>query len=286
MNIETLGRLFERRADAHKYDFGHVLVVGGSPGMVGAPLLAGEAALRTGAGLVTIASRTDVIDKLEKRVREIMTLRLPTSRPAALRVLSTFIRDRKVSVLIVGPGQTKASAELSAGLMRVLDIPVVMDAGAFAAFSHNLGLLKELGERNGNLILTPHGGEFERLTGNKLPSNRVQLRHAAAQFSKFHNVTLVLKGHRTLVAHPEGKIFENSTGNPGMATAGTGDVLCGVIAGLLAQGLTTTEAAEAGVNLHGLAGDLAAQAKTQPGMIASDLIEQLPVALKSAAAVR
>ncbi len=270
MTLRLLAGLLRRRADAHKYNFGHVLVVGGSPGMVGAPLLAGEAALRTGAGLVTIASHPEVIDKLEKRVREIMTLRIPPKASEAIKILNQFIRDRKVSVLIVGPGQDADFAKLNEALLRKVDIPVVIDAGAFTTFYKNLKLLKDLTKLNPNLILTPHSGEYQRLSAKEV---------GTAEFAKNHHVTLVLKGHQTLVTHPNGTLYQNTTGNPGLATAGTGDVLSGIIAGLLAQGLSTANAAECGVYLHGIAGDLTADTKTQPGMIASDVIEHIPASL-------
>jgi len=282
VHVTTLQQLLRRQPDTNKYDFGHVLVVGGSAGMVGAPLLAGEAALRSGAGLVTIASHASVVDKLEKRVKEIMTLRLPDSAVEAHDILQTFIRDRKVSAVVLGPGQTAAWEPFDIDLLQALDIPAVIDAGALRAFTKNLTPLQALGSRNGNLILTPHAGEYARLTGDPVPADRSQLRQTVSQFAESHHVTLILKGQRTLVAHPDGKLYENTSGNPGMATAGTGDVLAGMIAGILAQGIAAAEAAEAGVYLHGLAGDLAAEAKTEPGMIASDLISQIPVAFKIA----
>src|SRR5665213_2841271 len=276
----TWHQLLERPEGANKYDFGHVLVVGGSPGMVGAPLLAAEAALRTGAGLVTIASRTSVIDKLEKRVKEIMTFRLSDDLPTAAEEIVSFISNRKVSVIVIGPGQVPDFAALSPALLSKLNIPVIVDAGAIAAFHDHLDLLKEAAGHNQNIILTPHAGEYQKLIGSKPPADHEALKQAVSRFSKDHGVTLILKGHPTLVARPDGQLYENPTGNPGLATAGTGDVLSGIIAGIMAQHLSSIEAA---VYLHGLAGDLAAHAKTQPGMIASDVIDQIPAALRSAA---
>ncbi len=249
--------------------------------MVGAPFLAASAALRTGAGLVTIASTADVVDKLEKRVEEIMTCRIAGNVSEALKTLVTFVRDRKVSVMVLGPGQTSESAELTAELLKCLDIPIIADAGAFFAFHGKLALLSQVGNRNNNVILTPHAGEYTKLTGSKPPENLKRLKHVVSEFVRSHNITLVFKGQPTLVAHPDGRIYQNKTGNPGMATAGSGDVLSGMIAGLLAQGLATSEATEAGAYLHGLAGDLAAQSKTQPGMIASDIIDFIPAAFQS-----
>jgi hydroxyethylthiazole kinase-like uncharacterized protein yjeF len=281
MPPKVLRQLLERPLNANKYDFGHVLVVGGSPGMVGAPFLTAEAALRTGAGLVTVASHADVIDKLEKRVKEIMTLRLAGSLPVAADELETFVNERKVSVLVIGPGQAPDFAALAPVLLQKLTIPVVVDAGAIAALHNDLDLLKNAAVGNPNIILTPHAGEYYKLTGEKPPAEQAQLKQMAAQFARNFQVTLVFKGHQTLVAHPDGRVYENTTGNPGLATAGTGDVLSGTIAGILGQVADTGPAVEAAVYLHGLAGDLAAATKTQPAMIASDVIDQIPAALRS-----
>lgn len=276
MRQETFSQLLNRRPDGHKYDYGHVLVVGGSPGMVGAPLLVGKAALRTGAGLVTIAAPADVVDKLEKRVEEIMTLSLPDE--AAFSILQ-FIKERKVSVIVIGPGlKVEArSAKLIKKLLAGTELPIVVDAGGLGALQNDAA---QLDTAPGSLVLTPHVGEFQRLVDETLPEKRADLKPLARRFAKQHGVTLVLKGQPTYVARPEGSIYENKTGNPGLATAGTGDVLSGVIAGMISQGIAVSEAAEAAVYLHGLAGDIAAGDKTEPGMIASDVIEALPAALK------
>jgi len=282
MDQAILHKLLDRPLTAHKYDFGHVLVLGGSPGMVGAPLLAGEAALRVGAGLVTIASAPNVTDKLERRVKEIMTLALPVGADDAVRTLASFVEMRKVSAVVVGPG-LKPDEALATGLLRRVRRPVVLDAGGLVVFRGRLSLLREIAEAGSGMILTPHTGEYEKLTDVPLPAGKANVRQAVADFAKDHGVVLVLKGDHSLVAGPDGAVAENTTGNPGLATAGTGDVLSGVIGGLLAQGVAAMEAARAGVYLHGLAGDLAAAAKTQAGMIASDVVEFLPAALKSLA---
>jgi ADP-dependent NAD(P)H-hydrate dehydratase / NAD(P)H-hydrate epimerase len=267
---ETFERLLERPADSHKYQYGHVLVVGGSPGMVGAPLLSGMAALRTGAGLVTVAAEPAVTDKLERRVKEIMTLALDSSA-----VLETFITDRKVSVIVIGPG-LKPTPESDALLKRLLrmKLPTIIDGGGLTLAKKHLDQLHKA------VILTPHTGEFQRLIDGELPEKRQELKPIVRRFAKTYEVTLVLKGQPTYVARPDGKVYENSTGNPGLATAGTGDVLTGVIAGLIAQNIEPEQAAEAAVYLHGLAGDIAAAQKTEPGMIAGDVIEALPEALR------
>lgn len=270
MNDQVFAKLLERPADSHKYQYGHVLVVGGSPGMVGAPLLTGMAALRVGAGLVTIAAPADVTDKLERRVKEIMTLALPASGSEA--ALTDFIEDRKVSATVIGPGlkQTAETAALTAALLKS-PVPLIIDGGALRP-RMSLAASKPV-------ILTPHPGEFRRLIGRDLPENRADLKPIAASFAEERGITLVLKGEPTYVVRPDGTVYENATGNPGLATAGTGDVLAGVIAGIIAQGVEASEAADAAVYLHGLAGDIAAAAKTQPGMIAGDVIDALPEAL-------
>src|SRR3990167_5541004 len=276
MHKTVFSQLLHRRPNSHKYDFGHVLVIGGSPGMVGAPLLAGRAALRVGAGLVTIASTKNVIDMLEKRVEEIMTLTIENNRQ-----LLDFITKRKVNSLIIGPGLREDSAELVGNLIKSVDLPTVLDGGALTILSEKLDLLGIL-QRPRTLILTPHLGEFQRFFAEPLPKDQTKLKHVAQKFAKNHGIILVLKGHPTYVSSRAGSIYENTTGGPGLATAGSGDVLAGVITGLIAQGIEPTEAAKAGVYLHGLAGDLAVEQKTQAGMIASDVIEFIPAALESA----
>ena len=276
--LQVLQQLLNRQAAGHKYDFGHVLVVGGSPGMVGAPLLAARAALRTGAGLVTIAAAEPVIDKLEKRVEEVMTLRLDNVTEPALRTLTDFIDTRRVGVLAIGPGVDRDHAPLVRALLTSVRLPTVLDAGGLGAYNDDLPALQAAGGHNPYIILTPHAGEFARLTGSALPQDSAAIKQLVKDTAAASGTTIVLKGHRSLVAGG-GRFYVNATGNPGLATAGTGDVLTGIIAGLAAQGCPAFEAAAAGAYLHGLAGDLAAAAKTQPGLIASDVIECLPTAL-------
>lgn len=249
--------------------------------MVGAPLLAGKAALRIGAGLVTIASDKETTSDLDRRVKEIMTMALPSyGQPEkTLEELAAFVAARKVSALIIGPGLKYEATELVRLLAGRLKLPLVLDAGGLAAFQHHLPELQEITKQNNKVVITPHSGEYTKLSG-AATTDTAKVHKQAAQFAKSYNLTLVLKGHHALVAHPDGTTWQNDNGNPGMATAGTGDVLSGVIAGLLAQGIEPAQAAELGVYIHGLAGDIAARAKTEPGMIASDIIEFLPEALK------
>lgn len=278
-------RLVDRPLDANKYDFGHVLVVGGSSGMVGAPLLTGMAALRMGAGLVTIASEEASTRQLERRVEEIMTLAIPSYDRVddALQAVSGFIRTRKVTVLIIGPGLPPEAAPTVRRLVQQIPLPIVLDAGGLTAFKGHLAMLRQAAGHNPRVIITPHSGEFDKLT-DASSSDDSGRRERAMQFAKQYHLTVVLKGRHTLIAHPEGVVYKNRTGNPGLATAGTGDVLAGIIGGLLAQGFESGQAAEAGTYLHGLAGDKAAAEKTEAGMIASDVIDFLPAALKETTA--
>lgn len=281
MNVRLLENILHRTKETNKYDFGHVLILGGSPGMVGAPLLVGKAALRIGAGLVTIASDKETTSDLDRRVEEMMTFALPSySQPEkVLEELMTFVAVRKVSAIVIGPGLKDETAKLVRLLAGRLRLPLVLDAGGLAAFQSHLPQLKEVTKRNDAVIITPHSGEFAKLSG-ATTTDTAAIHKQAAQFAESYSLTLVLKGHHTLVAHPDGTTWQNDNGNPGMATAGTGDVLSGVIAGLLVQGIEPAQAAELGTHIHGLAGDIAAHAKTEPGMIASDIIEYLPEALK------
>jgi NAD(P)H-hydrate epimerase len=280
MDKVALTRVLHRAPDSHKYNFGHVLIIGGSPGMVGAPLLSGKAALRSGAGLVTIASEQTVIDKLEGRVEELMTLALPKASGEADAVLQKFIIERKVTVLVLGPGlkPTLQIGNFIEKLIEQLSIPMVIDGGALSVLGSRLDELQKAS--SSTIILTPHLGEFKRLVDIDIPDKRSGLKPIAARFAEGYNVHLVLKGHPTYVAHPNGSVYENKTGNPGLATAGTGDVLTGLIAAFIAQGVYAQQAIEMAVHFHGLAGDIAAKEKTEPGMIASDVIESIPAALK------
>lgn len=281
MAQDILQTFLHRPRTANKYDFGHVLVIGGSPGMVGAPLLVAEAALRTGAGLVTIASAAAVIDKLERRVVEVMTMRLPPESDHIVEAVTSFIQDHQVSVVVIGSGLGIESFPLVRDLLPILDLPTVVDAGALAALRGRTVLLKTITHQNRHLVLTPHAGEYKKVTGDTVSErSENQLVQMAERFATARGVTLVLKGVHTLVAHPTGGVYVNETGNPGMATAGAGDALAGVIAGLVAQGATVAQATERGVYLHGLAGDIAAETKSQPGMITSDLIACIPAAFR------
>ena len=273
----------ERTPSSHKGTFGHAGIIAGSVGKTGAAALAARAALRVGAGLVTVATPNSVNDVLEAKLLEAMTMPLPETKARTLarsgldRVLA-FIQAR--TAIAIGPGLSThhETVELVQSLMKHLDRPSVLDADALNALTGKVSLLTECKTPP---VLTPHPGEMARLevdaTTQSVNADRIG---TARRFARERGVFVVLKGARTIVARPDGLVAICPTGNPGMATAGTGDVLTGMIVGLLAQRVPAWEAACAATYFHGSAGDLAAQHVGQPGMVASDLIAQIPYALQ------
>lgn len=272
-----------RRPSSHKGTFGHAGIIAGSVGKTGAAALAARAALRVGAGLVTVATPSSVNDVLEAKLLEAMTVPMPETKA---RTLARNALDRLVSFMAVrtaiaiGPGLSTApeTVELIQALTKQLDRPAVFDADALNALT---GRIARLASCKIPPIITPHPGEMARLEPEATPQtvNNDRL-GIATRFARERGLFVVLKGARTVVARPDGAVAICPTGNPGMATAGTGDVLTGMMVGLLAQGLPSWEAACAATYLHGMAGDLAAAGKGQAGMIAGDLVEQIPYALK------
>lgn len=273
-----------RPQSAHKGTFGHVLVVAGSVGKGGAAAMASLSALRVGSGLVTLALPSGLEGTLPDRPPEIMTLPVPQTADGslgsdALGPLLKFAQDK--SVAAVGPGLSThpETAGVVHGLIAQLTIPMVIDADGLNVLVGHLDLLKNA---RAPMVLTPHPGEMARLIGTSTHSVQTDRLGVATDFVKNHPVTLVLKGARTIIADRSGTVTINSTGNPGMATAGTGDVLTGMIAGLIAQGYPPDRAARFGVYLHGLAGDLAAAEVGEVGFLAGDLIRRIPAAITKA----
>jgi NAD(P)H-hydrate epimerase len=263
-----------RNRFAHKGNFGHALLIAGSYGKIGAAVLSAKACLRSGAGLLTVHIPKCGYDVLQSTVPEAMVITDPHSS------FNTKIEDEpgNYEAIGIGPGIGTAS-ETKKMLKNLLDAyhrPVVLDADALNIISAEKGLLKSIPPGS---ILTPHPKEFERLFGEAANDfDRIQL---AQQKAKELNCVIVLKGHYTLIAAPGGKTFFNSTGNAGMATAGSGDVLTGILTGLLAQSYNSVETAILGVYLHGIAGDLAAKKNSMEAMIAGDIIENLGLAFSS-----
>ncbi|MCF7894443.1 MAG: NAD(P)H-hydrate dehydratase [Candidatus Omnitrophica bacterium] len=274
-------QLLKRKPETHKGSYGQVLVVGGSPGLTGAVCLCAQAALRIGAGLVKVAVAESLHSIFEIKLTEEMSIPLADKKGhLSAKAFKTIERSLdKVSVLVLGPGAGlhPATQKLVIKIIKKVDKPLVIDADGLNILSLSLKVLKK--NNNQNIVLTPHLGEFSRLVKKKIRQIKENRKELAKNFALRYNLNLALKGHRTLVTNGK-MVFENDTGNPAMATAGTGDVLSGMIAGLIAQGINSYEATKLGVHLHGLAGDLAAQEKTQSCVVASDLINYLPQAIK------
>jgi NAD(P)H-hydrate epimerase len=279
LESRTVGALLPRRPrSAHKGTFGHVLVVAGSRGKTGAALLATEAAGRAGAGLVTLASAALLQPVLEGHVREAMTAALPDGRDGGAALgdgiaLMRLLEGRDTVVCGPGLGVNPDTRTLVSTVVRTARTPLVLDADALNAFASSPELL--VGPEGRDVIITPHPGELARLVGvttADVQANRIEI---AQGFAETHQLYVVLKGHRTIVATPEGRIFVNPTGNPGMATGGTGDVLTGMIAAWLAQLLDAEAACKLAVYLHGMAGDLAEADEGEVSMTASDVAGHL-----------
>ncbi len=279
----------ERMEKSYKGDYGHVLVIGGSSGKTGASLLSAKAALRSGSGLVTIGAPERITDSLMASVLEEMTLPLPStasgtvSKEAAGTVLD-FLYE-KADVLAIGPGLStdKETVEFVLETISNSPVPMVIDADGLNALStlEYKEIAVFLNKLSAPAVLTPHPGEMSRLVRMSISDVADDLIGVAMRFSRDTGCCLVLKGVPTLIATPEGRCFINTTGNPGMATAGTGDVLTGIIASFTGQGLQPVEAALTGVYLHGLAGDIAVKHTTEYAFTANDLIKGLSRGLHS-----
>lgn len=271
--------ILPRRAPAgHKGDFGKLLCVCGSVGYTGAPVFASRAAVRTGAGLVFLAVPEQVWPVVAVKSEEAMPFPLPETAEGRLSLLAEEpIRQRAAScdAVLIGCGLGR-DRQTDALVRKLLDIdrPLVLDADGLNALD---GCPEQLQRRTAPTVLTPHEGEFLRLGGDLSRGREA----AAAAFSQKYGVYLVLKGHRTLVADPEGRLAVNETGNSGMAKGGSGDVLAGMIVSLLGQGCGAFDACCAAVWLHGRAGDRAAADKGERGMTPTDLLEQIPYAMKN-----
>jgi ADP-dependent NAD(P)H-hydrate dehydratase / NAD(P)H-hydrate epimerase len=272
---DARGALPPRRADSHKGTYGHVLGVAGSRGKSGAAALLARAALRSGAGLVSVATRAEVLEGVMAHAPEIMGIPLEAPGPLGLADLEPLLAAAEgKDALIIGPGIPRGpeTGPLIGELLTRVDADVVLDADALNAVASDLSVLRKAKRQ---VVLTPHPGEMARLTG--LSTKEVQARRmeVARDFAMTHGVTLVLKGTRTLTVSAQGDVFINPTGNPGMATGGTGDVLSGICGAFLAQGFPVPDAIWAAVYTHGLAGDLAARRSGKMGLTAGDVLQGL-----------
>jgi len=264
-----------------------VLVIGGALGKAGAAAMAGFSALRAGAGLSTVATAKSVLPTVAGFHPELMTYPLPETQEGTISAdayasAQEMLRDR-MSVIAIGPGISR-NTETSAFVRGVVGyaaaqagVPLVLDADALNAFAG--AEARQLNGHGRTIVITPHPGEMARLTGLTIPEIQSKRPEVARQFAREHELIVVLKGHRTLIAAPDGTVWVNPTGNPGMATGGTGDVLTGIVAGLIAQHPKQPLLATAlAVYLHGLAGDLARDAVGESSLVATDLVRFLPEA--------
>jgi len=279
---DALPYIQKRKRDSHKGTYGHLFVLAGSLGKTGAAVMAAKAALRMGAGLVTVGTPQSCLPVIARSMMELMTEALPetpqkTISEAALPMVLDLLKGK--DAVLIGPGISAhpSTAKLVVSLLPKIKVPAVIDADGLNILAENPDALKSF---SCPAVLTPHPGEFARLirrSNKDVLDGRLAL---AAEFAAKYKVFLVLKGYRTLVATPQGKIFINPTGNPGMATGGSGDVLSGMIASLIIQEKNILGATAAAVYLHGLSGDIGAKKIGERPLIAGDLIKYLPQALK------
>jgi ADP-dependent NAD(P)H-hydrate dehydratase len=282
--MSTLPRLPPRRPDAHKGDFGRALMIGGSRGMAGAIALAGMACLRSGAGLVKLAVPECILDSVAGFEPSYMTVPLVCDSsgylfPQAFDQLAPQLDAATCVACGPGLGRSHDLTQLVHKLYTTVKQPLVIDADGLNALA---ALPDGLGSPAGPRILTPHPGEFARLTKSAARLSRDQQVAKAKQLAADRNIVILLKGWHTVITDGS-RTAENSTGNPGMATGGTGDVLTGIITALVCQGLSPFDAAVLGAHVHGLAGDLAAADLGQVSLIASDLLRYLPKAFLAVA---
>jgi len=270
---------------ANKGNFGHVLVLGGSTGKAGAAAMAGMSVLRAGAGLSTVATAKSVLATVGGFHPELMTEPLEETEAGSISRasleqgrLDALVKGK--TVLAVGPGMSRHpdTAAFVRGVVKKYKMQVVLDADGLNAFEDRAAELKN---KAGSLVITPHPGEMARLTGLTIAAVQRDRLNVARSFAREHQLIVVLKGHRTLVAQPDGTVWVNTTGNPGMATGGTGDILTGMVSGLIAQNPDrVVEAVIAAVHLHGLAGDVACETMGEHSLVATDLLSALPEAFR------
>ncbi|MCG8460292.1 MAG: NAD(P)H-hydrate dehydratase, partial [Holophagales bacterium] len=284
---EMAACLLPRPAAAHKGTFGHAVVVGGSPGKSGAVVLAARAAVRTGAGLVTAAVPPALLELVDAGSVESMTHAIAGRSPA--QTVLALLEDKDAVALGPGCGLEPKTVRMVRALVGGIELPLVLDADGLNAV---VGHLELVAGRRAPAVLTPHPGEAARLLGTEVAKVQADRRRAARQLARLSGAVVVLKGHRTLIAGPPdmegreeapeggetGELWINPTGNSGMASGGSGDVLTGVLVALLAQGYGAAPAARLATYGHGLAGDLAAEKAGPMALAASDLVEHLGAA--------
>jgi NAD(P)H-hydrate epimerase len=272
-----------RMAESNKGTYGHVLVVGGAFGKAGSVAMAGMSALRAGAGLSTVATARSAMPMVAGFHPELMTEPLPETEGGTISAGAAAKLDELAkgkTVLAIGPGISRnpQTAELVRTLVAKCQLPMVLDADGLNAFEGRTG---ELNGKGRTLVITPHPGEMARLTGCTIADVQKDRLGVARKFAREHELIVVLKGHRTLVVVPDGEAWVNATGNPGMSTGGTGDILTGVVAGMIAQHpKDALLAVLAAVHLHGLAGDVMCETVGEHSLVATDLLKGLPEAFR------
>jgi ADP-dependent NAD(P)H-hydrate dehydratase / NAD(P)H-hydrate epimerase len=284
-------RVAPRPRESNKGLYGHVLVIGGSLGKAGAAAMAGMSALRSGAGLSTIATAKSALATVAGFHPEVMTEPLPETNEGTISLAASERIDelaKAMSVLAIGPGISRApeTAELVRTLVSKSEVPIVLDADGLNAFE---GRADELKGKGRVLVITPHPGEMARLAGCSIPDVQKDRLGVARKFAREHELIVVLKGNRTVVVRPDGEAWVNTTGNPGMSTGGTGDILTGMVAAMIAQAIASRKANAnvmpavcAAVYLHGLAGDVISEGVGEHSMVATDLLQGLPEAFRRA----
>lgn len=269
---ESIASFYKQRSPfSHKGNYGHALIIAGSYGMAGAAVLTAKACLRSGAGKVSCSLPESCLDIMQISVPEAICV------PSGKKHVKHISKPEQYDAIAIGPGIGKHLQyhAILHDLFLNYKKPLVIDADGLNTLADNKKFLHFIPQ---DCVLTPHAAEFDRLFGTCADANE-RISKAAAYAEKY-NVYIVLKGHHTVIATPSGEMFFNTTGNAGMATAGSGDVLTGIITALIAQGYTSLQASQAGVYLHGLSGDIAAQNGSQTSLIAGDLIHSLSEAFR------
>src|SRR3990170_2115416 len=286
-NIITEGdfrkSLKPRKPESHKSTHGHLLVLAGSPGMTGAAYMASASAMRAGAGLATLGVPGSLNDIMEVKTTEVMSIGLPETPDKMLGAVSfdaikAMLPGKTAVVIGPGVGNPPEMMRLIEMLVQEIKVPLVIDADGLNSIAPQISMLKKA---KTEIVLTPHPGEMARLLNASTEDIQSDRMGSALRLVEMTGATVVLKGAGTIIASPTGRIYINTTGNPGLATAGTGDVLAGMLGGFLAQGYGPEEAASAAVYIHGLAGDEVKRTQGELGMMAMDLVPLIPRLLNS-----
>jgi NAD(P)H-hydrate epimerase len=281
--LDVQKALPKRLKNVHKYNLGKIFVLAGSLGYTGAAAIASQSAMRMGAGAVVLGTPFIVYPILAKKLTEVMVHPLESTDEGtisleAIKKISKFVKWADHLIVGCGLSLNEETNEVVWKVLSDFDIPMLIDADGLTALSRNKKLLKK--RKTKNLILTPHSGEFSRLTNLSTVEIENDKINIAREFAKENKLVLVLKGAPTITAGPDGRVFINSTGNPGMATIGSGDVLAGMICGLWAQGMDDFSAAYSGVYLHGLAGNIAKDKLGTKSLMALDIQKNIHSAIK------